>query len=186
MPTLRPRIDDSLVLVVDIQEKFLAPIYEGDRVLKRATFLVQAAESLGVPVLFSEQVPDKLGGTVPSILGSVSNPKTFGKTHFGCFEDESLTNTLKSANRKNLVIAGIETHICVSQTALAALDLGFNAIVCPDAVCARTNEAHKLGMERMRDEGVRPIHTEAVVYEWLGSANHPKFRDVVALVKNSS
>lgn len=181
MATLRPRPDTSLLLIVDIQERFLSPIWEGERVLRRAKFLSSMAALLGIPVLASEQVPHKMGATHPAL----SPMEVFAKEAFGCCEAPLFKDLLAKHGRSQIILTGIETHICVSQTALGLLDWGYRVAICPDAVSARTAEMHKLGMERIRDAGAAPIHTEAVAYEWLGGAANPHFKQALELVKNA-
>jgi nicotinamidase-related amidase len=100
-------------------------------------------------------------------------------------KNPEFSSQLRASGRKTVIVVGIETHICVSQTCLDLLDAGYAVAVCPDAASARTQDRHKLGMERLRDAGVVPIHTEALVYEWMVSANHPQFRDILQVVKSS-
>lgn len=187
MPTVRPKVTSSVLIVVDLQPKFLSPIYEKERVVSRAKFLIQVANLLGVEVFASEQVPEKMGGTAPEIseLLTLGDPP-IRKSAFGCVDSEEFVLALEKRRRRQAIVIGIETHICVSQTALGLLDRDYEVVVCPDGVSSRTLEMHKLGMERIRDAGAAPIHTEAVVYEWLESADHPRFRDVLQLVKQNS
>ncbi|MBS1716560.1 MAG: isochorismatase family protein [Armatimonadetes bacterium] len=182
MPTLRPQIDQSILALIDFQPKFLKPIWEQERVLSRGLFLAEIASILGIPVIASEQVPDKMGATESSLLPWLSAPPV-SKAEFGCAACDGFMTLLESYNRTQVILVGIETHICVSQTALGLLDLDYRVAVCPDGLSARSQEMHKIGMERMRDEGVIPIHTEALVYEWLASAEHPRFREVIQRVK---
>lgn len=171
----------GVLIVVDLQPSFLKGIYEADRVLSRALFMARAAEALGVPIMATEQNPDRMGSTHPEIAPHVGAP--FPKMTFSCLGCEDLATALEFTGRRQIILVGIETHICVGQTAQDLLSLGYEVAVCPDAVSAGSLEAHKLGMERMRDSGVVPVHTEAVAYEWLGTAEHFAFRQVLDLVK---
>lgn len=171
----------GVLLVVDVQPNFLKGIFEAERVLARTTFLARAAETLGVPVLATEQNPDRMGGTHPDLAPHVGAP--FSKMAFSCVGCEDLASALEFTGRRQAILVGIETHICVGQTAQDLLALGYEVAVCPDAVSSGSLEAHKLGMERMRDAGVVPVHTEAVAYEWMGTADHFGFRQVLELVK---
>ena len=173
----------SVLIVVDVQPTFLKGIFEAERVLAKARFMARAAEALGVPVLASEQNPGRMGGTHPDLAPHVGAP--FPKMEFSCVACEDLASALEFTGRRQAVVVGIETHICVGQTAQDLLALGYEVAVCPDAVSAGSLEAHKLGMERMRDAGVVPVHTEAVAYEWMGTADHYAFRQVLALVKEA-
>lgn len=179
MPSTRLTPENSLVLVVDMQEKFLAPIFEAERVEARCHFLCAAAELFGVPLLATEQYPERMGGTVASLTTFLPSP--IRKMRFSASE----CGELMSLGRPNVIVVGIETHICVSQTCLDLLERGLQPVVCPDAVSARSQDRHKLGMERLRDAGVIPIHSEAIAYEWCGTAENPLFRDMLNIVKAS-
>ena len=169
--------------MVDVQSRFLSPIFEADRVAARSKFLCEVASLFGVPILATEQYPEKMGGTIESLLPFVGSP--FRKMEFSAFNDESFIKLVQLSGREQIVVVGIETHICVSQTCLDLLRYDFKVAVCPDAVSSRTQDRHKLGMERLRDAGVVPVHTEAVAYEWCQSAENPKFRDMLDIVKAS-
>lgn len=183
MPIVSLDPERSALLVVDLQPSFLRAIHEPERVLARSGFLAQIARLLGVPVLASEQYPERMGGTDPAIAPFASDPPPFAKMAFGCAECSEMMGALRATGRTQAVIVGIETHICVSQTAHGLLKAGYEVVVCPDAVSSRTLDRHKLGMERIRDAGAVPAHTEAVAYEWMGTAEHPRFREALALVK---
>ncbi len=187
MRALRPRTNQSVLVVIDVQPTFFQPINEKEKLLERVLFLVEVAKLLEIPILVSEQVPSKMGGSHERLIAALpTGVKPIAKQSFGCCECADFIMELKKLGNRQAILAGIETHICVSQTALGLLDLGIQTAVCPDAVGARSLEMHKLGMERMRDAGVAPIHSEAVVYEWLESANHPRFREALKLVKQYS
>lgn len=179
MPRVLLDPTDSALVIVDIQPKFLAAIHESGRVLEHSHFLAQVAQILEIPVFATAQVPDRMGSNHESLLPTIA--REFPKTAFSAVGAEGFMEAL--GDRKQIVIVGIETHICVSQTAQHLLERGFQVVVCPDAVSSRTLERHKLGMERIRDAGVVPAHTEGVAYEWMKDATHPKFKEVLNLVK---
>jgi nicotinamidase-related amidase len=179
---IKARSEDSVLVIVDIQPSFMKAIWEADRVLARAEFLLRVAQILGIPAIATEQYPERMGGTDPRLAPLLAeNP--LGKMSFSCCGIDSFVDTLLELGRNQIILVGIETHICVSQTAVDLLNTGHEVIVCPDAVSARTVEMHKLGMERMRDSGVLPMHSESVAYEWIGSAAHPRFREALQVVK---
>jgi nicotinamidase-related amidase len=181
MPSIKLSPSESILLVIDLQESFLKIIHEADRVLARSEFLCRAAKILEVPVLASEQYPSRMGGTDVRFDGLLD--QVFGKMEFSAVANSDFMAALGSAGRKQVIIVGIETHICVSQTALDLLAEGYEVVVCPDAVSSSSQDRHKLGMERLRDAGVIPIHTEAVAYEWCHAADSPKFKELLAVVK---
>lgn len=145
--------------------------------------MCEIATLLGVPVVATEQYPEKMGGTVESLLPYVGTP--YRKMEFSAMNNDTFVQVVKASGRSQVVVVGIETHICVSQTCHGLLREGIQAVVCPDAVSSRTQDRHKLGMERLRDAGGVPAHTEAIAYEWCHSAENPKFRDMLDIVKNS-
>jgi nicotinamidase-related amidase len=174
----------SVLLVIDIQPSFMAGINEADRVVDRSAFLIEIARLLDVPVLASEQYPGRMGRTDEKLLRLLAGgPEPVGKMTFSCAGDVGFLNALRETERRQAVIVGIETHICVSQTAHDLLRFGYEVVVCPDAVSARTLDRHKLGLERIRDAGAVPAHTEAIAYEWMGTAENPLFREALKIVK---
>jgi nicotinamidase-related amidase len=173
--------EDSALLVIDIQEAFVDAIDEMQRVLRSTELLVRIANLLHVPVLSTVQNPARLGEIASPLRDLLPEPTP--KMQFSAAANPALVERLRATGRRQVVITGIETHICVSQTAVDLLAQGLEVVVCPDAVSARSRERHKLGMERLRDSGVMPMHSEAVVYEWLGAADDADFREALKLVK---
>ncbi len=198
-PTLLDRAT-SVLLVVDMQDPFLGVMHGREPLMANVLLLCKTAILLGIPVLMTTQNAARMGTVTPPILHSLPSaprPKGGGgsvavadkqlpivdKMSFSCMGSELFERTLAGLGRKQVVICGLETHICVSQTAHDLRYAGYQAHVVADAVSSRTMERHKLGMERIRDAGVLPAAAEAVVYEWLGEAGSPEFREILALVK---
>lgn len=175
--------ETSLLLVIDVQERFLAPIWESDRVLARSQFLCKVAALFDIPILASEQYPERMGGTHADLANWVGNPMR--KMSFSAYADPEIRSSIEASQRKNIVIVGIETHICVSLTTHDLLAAGYQVVVCPDALSSSTQDRHKLGMERIRDAGGVPAHTEAVAYEWCQTAENSKFREMLNIVKEA-
>ena len=173
----------SAIILVDLQQKFLDAIHESARVVDRSRFLVRVANLLKVPVLATEQYPEKMGNTDPAFEGLVST--TISKLSFSAMESSSFVKSLQEIGRDQIIVIGIETHICVSLTAHDLLKRDYEVVVCPDATSSRTQDRHKLGMERIRDAGIVPAHTEAIAYEWMKTADQPIFREFLTLVKDS-
>jgi nicotinamidase-related amidase len=170
------------LIVVDLQPSFLKAIHESERVLARSEFLARAAHLLEVPALATVQNPDRMGGLDERFLPLLSRPVE-SKMAFSCMGCAPFVEALEALGRKQAVLVGIETHICITQTALHLLDKGFQVVVCPDAASSRTLDRHEIGLHRLRDAGVALAHSESVAYEWMGGANHPKFRQALELVK---
>ncbi len=176
------RLEDSVVVVVDLQPSFLAAIHRRDEILKRSKFLLEVARSLMVPSMASEQYPERMGGTDESVASLIGG-HPLSKMAFSCCGIQQFNDSLSSLGRKQTILVGIETHICVNQTAHHLVESGHEVIVCADAVSARSQEQHEIGLTRMRDIGVTIAHTESVAYEWMGGADHERFRDILNLVK---
>lgn len=183
MPSVNLDPANSFLIVVDVQDRFLSPIFESERVESRCHFLCEVASLFGVQILGTEQYPERMGGTVESLKEFVSEPHR--KMEFSGMKNPEFSSVVGGLGRTQAIVVGIETHICVSQTCHDLLQKGFEVIVCPDAVSARTQDRHKLGMERIRDAGIIPAHTEAVAYEWCRSADNPNFRTMLNVVKNA-
>ena len=178
------RVEDSVLVVVDIQPSVLDLVWEKERVVARTKFLMQCAQFLDVPIIITEQNPEKLGSTVPELANLVADPRaTISKMTFSAWGEPSFIKAIEHHKRAQAVIVGIETHICINQTAHDLMDEDIDSIICLDAVSARTEAMNKNGRKRMSDEGAAIAHTESVVYEWLQSCEHPPFRDVLQLVK---
>jgi len=165
---------------VDVQPSFLRVIHEAEMVVNRTRFLVKCAHLLGVPVVATEQYPERMGGSEPSLgLSGV----VVGKREFGCWANHDFRSAVVLSMRRQVVVVGIESHICVAQTCLEMSEAGFEVQLAVDAVSAREEDQHKVAVKRLRDAGVAVTHTESVVYEWMRSSAHPRFRDVVDVVK---
>lgn len=173
----------SQLLIVDVQEK-LAPAMHGLPAVEKAIGLLAcAANAVSVPMTVSEQYPKGLGATASSVSDLVGNAPRYEKLHFSCFGDPDLTERLRNLDRKILVIAGLEAHVCVLQTALGALENGFTPVVVADAVASRTPESHALGIARLRAAGVTIASSEMVAFEWAEKAGTPAFKSIAPLLR---
>src|SRR5262249_14558656 len=180
--TLRP--EDCALAVIDIQEKLLPPIFEKDRLVRNAQLLVRLAGILSLPVILSRQYVKGLGETIPEISSLLPNIKPVDKLEFGCFGNGEYCSTVASlANRNSLLLCGMESHICVMQTALGALNQGLNVHVAADAVSSRTELKWKIGLNRMQAAGAVISSTEMMIYELLGKAGTPAFKEMLKHLK---
>ncbi|HEY3328983.1 MAG TPA: isochorismatase family protein [Capsulimonadaceae bacterium] len=176
---------NTVLVAVDLQEPFLRTIHERERVISQSRLLIKAAQALGVPVITTLQYAARMGGLVPEIaeLFADTAEQSFDKLVFSCCGSDEFTNAVAASGRKQVLLCGVETHICVNQTALDLLHRGYQVHVAPDAVSSRTLERHKLGMEKMRDAGVVPCASEGAVFELLYAASEPEFKAIHAIVK---
>ncbi len=174
---------NSLLLVIDVQERLVAAL-DKDIIVNRAGKLVEAANILNIPVIVSEQYPKGLGNTVPQVASKLdSSTYIIEKTSFSLLREDGFLEKLKSYGRKQIVICGIETHICVYQTACELIEAGFEVVVPKDACASRNKYEFKQGIDSMHDCGARISCVEMVLFEWLRGAKHPKFKEVQALIK---
>ena len=181
-PTLLDRETAALV-VVDMQEPFLQAIHGREALTANVSLLVHAARILQIPILATVQYVQRMGGVVPAIADALpAGYFPLDKMCFSCAGSADFTRALQETGRKQVVLCGVETHICVSQTAHDLQNAGYQVHVAADAVSSRTLEKHKLGMERIRDAGVKPCAAEAAVYEWLREAGSPEFKEILRLV----
>lgn len=177
------KLDDSILLLCDIQLSFLKVIHEGERVLQRTRFLVEAAHTLGVPIYATEQNPTRMGRTADSLVTFLEPSHIFSKMTFSCCGSKGLVSAMAESGRKQVILCGIETHICVTQTVVQLLDEHFSVFLPDDCLSSRNERAHILGMMRLSQLGAMRTHSESVVYEWMGTAEHPRFKDILPLVK---
>lgn len=174
----------AAVLLVDVQER-LTPAMPADaleRVVKYATALIEGAKTLGVPVLATEQYPKGLGATLPALARLLPSP-ALSKVHFSCGADPAFAAALEATGRKQVVITGMETHVCVFQTARDLVAMGYEVHVCADAVSSRTEEHRKVGLELCREAGAIVTTAETALFDLLHQAATPEFKKVSALVK---
>lgn len=179
------RRDDSVVIAVDLQESLLRLVNQPDALKPRVRLVLSAAHILGIPMIATTQNVGRLGG-IPEDLASVlyeAEATIIDKMTFSCCGSEQFMHSMQRLGRKQAVIIGVETHICVAQTALDLTTYGYQTHVAADAVSSRSLELHKLGMERIRDSQVMPCAAESAVYEWLGEAGTPEFRAILPLIK---
>jgi nicotinamidase-related amidase len=171
------------LLCIDLQPAFLAAIPDRQRTHWRCSFALEAARGLGLPVVFTEQVPAKLGRTAADLLALVEHPVTFGKDAFSALGDQAIAAHLKSAGSNHLLICGIETPVCVFQTARDALQSGYRVTVLSDCIGARRPDDAAAVLAQLRHDGCTVLPAETVFYSLLGDARHPFFRDYTKLVK---
>ncbi|HLW88819.1 MAG TPA: hydrolase [Terriglobales bacterium] len=173
------------LIVVDIQEKLLPPIFQKDQLLKNSQLLIRLAGILKIPSLLTTQYAKGLGNTTPEIASLLPESQPIDKHMFSCFGSDAFCSTLKRlpGNRNTVLLCGMESHICVMQTALGALRDGYIVHVASDAVSSRTEWNWKIGLERMRAAGAIISSTEMVLYELLRSSGSPAFKELLPYLK---
>jgi len=177
--------DQCALVVVDIQEKLLPPIWEKDRLIRNAQLLIRLAGILKIPALVTTQYTKGLGNTVPEISALLPDTPTIDKLMFSCFGSDAFCNLLKHlpGRRTTLLLCGMETHICVMQTALGALREGYLVHVAADAVSSRTELNWHIGLNRMQAAGAILSSTEMMIYELLRQSGAPAFKELLPHLK---
>jgi len=176
--------DDAFLLCLDMQPKFIAAVIDGFAVRRRCEFAVAAANGLGIPVAFTEQVPQKLGGTAPELAGLAPRAAVWPKNTFSALADDGIRDALlRQRDVQHLLLCGIETPICVYQTATAALADGLQVTVLSDAVGARRADDARTCLDALARAGAHVLPSETVFYALLHEVGHPFFRTFTQLVK---
>lgn len=171
--------------VVDIQEKLLPPIFEKERMVRNSQMLIRLAKILDLPVLLSTQYSKGLGATIPEVASLLPAVTPLEKNEFGCFNNDAYCARVKSlpGDRNTLLVCGMESHICVMQTVIGALNSGYIVHVASDAVSSRTEWNWKIGLERMRQAGAVISSTEMMIYELLRTSSGPAFKEMLQYLK---
>ena len=179
--------EQCALVVIDIQQKLLPPIFQKEQLVRNAQLLIRAAGILKIPALLSTQYAKGLGGTVPEISSLLSGTDAVDKTLFSCFGSDAFCALLKrlSGHRNTLLLCGMESHICVTQTALGALRDGYLVHVASDAVSSRTEWNWKIGLDRMRAAGAVISSTEMMIYELMRSSSSAAFKELLPHLKGS-
>lgn len=179
-----PDLPGAVLLCLDMQKPFLAAMSDRDLLLRRCRFAVAAGRGLGIRVAFTEQVPQKLGATVPELLELVERPVQFAKATFSALADDGIRDTLRNLDTEHLILCGLETPICVYQTAIDALNSNLQVTVLSDAVGARRAEDAAVALASLARAGVHVLAAESVFYSILHDVRHPFFKGFTELVKS--
>jgi nicotinamidase-related amidase len=172
---------DTALLVVDVQDKLMPKIADADVIVRNIAFLIDAVRLLQMPVLATEQYPKGLGATVPELLKRL--PERPDKVAFSCCAVPSVVETLHREARPKVVLCGIESHVCILQTALDLLARDFRVFLAVDAISSRYRIDHDVALRRLEKAGAVLTTCEGVVFECTGTARHPAFKNISALVQ---
>lgn len=176
---------NALLLVIDIQEKLCKAMNEKvlSQVVKNSGILIETAEEMQIPVIFTEQYVKGLGPTLPELTEKSSNAACFEKMAFSCCGNQAVVEKIKSSGRKQIIIAGMETHVCVLQTVIELCDAGFAVHVVKDAIMSRHKQNWLTGFETMAAAGAIPTSTESVMFQLLKVAGTDEFKKLSKLVR---
>jgi nicotinamidase-related amidase len=176
-------IQNCCLTVIDVQGKLAQLMSDKELLFRNVQILIQAARVLELPIVWCQQVPEALGPTVPEIAELLTDQEPINKADFSCCGEEAFNIRLNSLKRRQILVCGIETHVCIYQTVLDLLGRGFEVTVVADAVSSRTVGNRQIALTRMAAEGARLGSTEMVLFELLRTARHPQFRQIAKLVK---
>jgi nicotinamidase-related amidase len=176
-------VTDSVLLVVDVQEKLFRTIYQKEQLADNLQRLIKGIQVLEVPILVTEQYPQGLGPTIPEIAQLLAGVKPYPKVNFSCCGDDDFLRAFKQLRRKQVLIAGIESHVCVYQTAADLIAAGYEVHVIGDTVSARTEQNKDIGIKMMIQLGAKLTSTEAALFELLKVAKGEKFKAISQIVR---
>ncbi len=178
--------EQCALIVVDIQQKLLPPIFKKETLVKNSQLLVRLAKTLSIPIMMTTQYSKGLGATVPEVSSLLPDIAAIDKLEFGCFGSDRFRGALKAlpGNRNTVLLCGMETHICVMQTALGALNDGYLVHVASDAVSSRSEWNWHIGLDRMRAAGAVISSTEMMMYELLRCSGTAQFKEMLSYLKD--
>ena len=175
---------NAILLIVDIQDRLFPHMHEGKQLADNTAILIQSAYHLGIPIIVSEQYPRGLGSTIPQLQQLLAKETLiFEKRAFGCWEDAAIRNSIQSLARPQLLVCGIETHICMSQTVHQLLDADYEVHIAVDATTSREETSKQLGLQKMQTSGAILTNTEMAMFELLQTSRHPQFKALQSLIK---
>ncbi len=174
---------DAVLIIIDIQGNLAQAMYEKEILIVNNFRMIQGFKALNIPIMFTEQIPQKLGSTIPVILQELKGITPIAKESFSCWDDRNFKEQLEGLSRRHIVITGIECHVCVYQTALDLISNGYTVHLATDAVSSRTMENRKVGIDAIKSAGAHLTSTEMVLFELLGTASDSKAKDIFKIVK---
>lgn len=173
----------SLLLIIDMQERLLPAISDASDVERNCAILIKAASRRGAPLVVTEQYPKGLGRTVPGLSELLPQNSTMEKLEFSCARNAEIMKRLEATGRKQVVVCGVEAHVCVLQTAMDLQSRGFDVFVAIDACGSRREESKQVASARLSAAGISVVTTEMVVFEMLETAGSPDFRELSKLIQ---
>ena len=174
---------NTALIVIDVQGKLARLMHESEAVIANIGRIVRGAHVLDVPIVCTEQNPDGLGPTVTEIAPMLAGSEKIAKFSFSCWGEEQFVQAVQALGRRQILLAGIETHVCVYQTAVDMLAAGYEVQVVADAVSSRSPVNKAIGIEKMKDAGAAVTCVETALFEMLRVARGPEFKEIIRIVK---
>ena len=175
----------SILIVIDVQGKLAELVHDRDKTYDNIRGLIQTARALDVPILWTEQVPEKIGATIPEIAQALSGANPISKSSFSCCGEKLFIKSLRQIKRRQIVLTGIETHVCIYQTAADLLKRKYAVSVIADCVSSRSVQQTLIALDHIRTLGGNIMTMEMLTCEWLKSADNPAFKAVLSLMKKN-
>jgi nicotinamidase-related amidase len=176
-------LKNTLLTVIDIQGNLAQVMHEKESLFKSVKQLIQGITGLDIPIILTEQNPDKLGPTLPEIKELIPDIMAVPKMSFSCCNEKGFMDTLNKIGKKQILVSGIESHICIYQTTAALIDMGYEVHIVNDAVASRDYKNKKLALKKMERMGAIMTCVEMALFELMKTAEHPKFRDISRIIK---
>lgn len=176
-------IENTILVIIDVQDKLFNVLKDKSDILESTVKLIKGVSSLGMPIIITEQYPKGIGKTVKEISGLLLEVRPIEKMSFSCMGEDVFRAEVEKTGRKNVIICGIETHVCIYQTAMDLLSEGYNVIVAVDCVSSRSKINKKTAITKMAGSGANITTSEMALFELIKSANHPKFKEISKIVK---
>jgi nicotinamidase-related amidase len=176
-------VEKTALVIIDVQEKLSRVMHEKEKLFQNLQKLIKGMQILDIPIIITEQNPNGLGPTVPEIAPLLTDIKPITKFSFSCCDEEPFIREIEKLNRKQILLAGIETHVCVYQTAIDLIEAVYEAHTVVDCVSSRTQENKNLALDKMQSEGTKLTSVEIVLFELLRTAKSPKFKELSKIVK---
>lgn len=180
---MRLHSKQTAMLLVDVQERLFGHIHHHELIEKHLLVLLQGLQHLAIPIVCNQQYTKGLGETISSVRDLLGKTTVYEKCTFSCYQNSDVMEHLKSLHVKHMIVAGVESHVCVLQSVLDLLDAGFEVMLCTDAIGSRKEHDHAMALRRMEQEGAKLCTTESLLFELLQSSLHPQFKAISALVK---
>jgi nicotinamidase-related amidase len=175
--------NDAVLIIIDIQGNLAQAMYDKENLFVNNVKLIHGFKAFSIPIIITEQIPQKLGLTLTVISQELKGIVPIAKEAFSCWDDRNFKEQLEGLSRRNIFLTGIECHVCVYQTALDLISSGYTVHLVTDAVSSRTQENRQVGIDAIKSAGAHLTSTEMVLFELLRTAADPKFKDIFKIVK---
>lgn len=180
---MRIKAEDTMALIVDCQESLMKVMYQAEELERSVQILIRGLKALGIPMILTQQYTKGLGNSVPSVYEAAETKEYMDKISFSCYQDSEIAAAVDGSGRKNILICGIETHICVLQTCIDLKTAGYQPVLVADCVSSRRKSDRDIGLKRAVQEGVLLTSYEAILFELLEKAGGDTFKTISKLIK---